>query len=31
MNHLIQQLYSDDLGSGSPESGPTTSAVKAME
>ncbi len=31
MNPLIQQLYSDDVGGGSPESGPTTSTAKAME
>ena len=31
MDPLIQQLYADDVGGGSPESGPTTSAAKAME
>jgi len=31
MNPLIQQLYTDDVGGGSPESGPTTSAAKTME
>jgi hypothetical protein len=31
MDPLIQQLYADNVGGGSLESGPTTSAAKAME